>query len=40
MADFELLGIRSIAHLARANPGKLYERLCRVTAGATPALSL
>jgi hypothetical protein len=29
--DFELLGIRSVPQLARANPEKLYERLCRVT---------
>ncbi len=31
LRDFELLGIRSVAQLARANPGKLYEKLCRVT---------
>ncbi len=29
--DFERLGIRSVAQLARVNPEKLYERLCRVT---------
>jgi nucleotidyltransferase/DNA polymerase involved in DNA repair len=29
--DFELLGIKSVAQLARANPEKLYEKLCRVT---------
>ena len=29
--DFELLGIRSVAQLARRNPEKLYERLCDVT---------
>jgi hypothetical protein len=29
--DFELLGIHSVAQLARANPEKLYEKLCRVT---------
>lgn len=29
--DFELLGIRSVAQLARARPESLYERLCRVT---------
>ena len=29
--DFELLGIRSVAELARRNPEKLYEGLCRVT---------
>jgi predicted RecB family nuclease len=27
--DFERLGIRSVAQLARANPQRLYERLCR-----------
>jgi len=31
LRDFELLGIRSVAHLARQNPEKLYERLCGVT---------
>jgi nucleotidyltransferase/DNA polymerase involved in DNA repair len=31
LCDFELLGIRSIAQLARANPERLYEKLCRVT---------
>lgn len=29
--DFELLGIRSLAQLARRNPEKLYERFCEVT---------
>jgi hypothetical protein len=29
--DFELLGVRSVAQLARRNPEKLYEDLCRVT---------
>jgi hypothetical protein len=29
--DFELLGVRSVAQLARRNPEKLYEGLCRVT---------
>lgn len=28
LRDFELLGIRSVAQLARQNPEKLYERLC------------
>ena len=28
--DFELLGIRSVAQLARKNPERLYERLGRV----------
>lgn len=31
LRDFELLGIRSVAQLARANPERLYEKLCRVT---------
>ena len=31
LRDFELLGIRSVAQLARQNPQRLYERLCRVT---------
>ncbi len=29
--DFELLGIRSVAQLARARPESLYEKLCSVT---------
>ena len=29
--DFELLGIRSVAQLARRNPEKLYERVCEIT---------
>jgi hypothetical protein len=31
LRDFNLLGIRSVAQLARANPERLYEKLCRVT---------
>ncbi|MBZ5543641.1 MAG: helix-hairpin-helix domain-containing protein [Acidobacteriia bacterium] len=31
LRDFELLGVRSVAHLARQNPEKLYEKLCGVT---------
>jgi len=31
LRDFELLGIRSLAQLARQNPEKLYERLCLKT---------
>jgi len=31
LRDFELLGIHSVSQLARANPKKLYEKLCRVT---------
>ena len=29
--DFELLGVRSVAQLARRKPERLYEGLCRVT---------
>jgi predicted RecB family nuclease len=29
--DFELLGIRTVAQLARRNPEKMYEKLCQVT---------
>jgi hypothetical protein len=31
MRDFEIVGIRSVRQLARMNPRRLYERLCRVT---------
>ena len=31
LRDFERLGIRSVAQLARQNPQKLYAKLCRVT---------
>lgn len=31
LRDFELLGIRSVAHLARQDPLRLYRKLCRVT---------
>jgi hypothetical protein len=29
--DFELLGVRSVAQLARRNPENMYEKLCQVT---------
>ena len=29
--DFERLGVRTVAELARRNPEKLYEQLCEVT---------
>jgi len=29
--DFELLGVRTVAQLARRNPEKMYEKLCQVT---------
>ena len=31
LRDFELLGIRSVAQLARQKPESLYEKLCKVT---------
>jgi nucleotidyltransferase/DNA polymerase involved in DNA repair len=31
LRDFELLGIRSVQQLARQNPVKLYQKLCRIT---------
>ncbi len=31
LRDLDLLGIRSVAQLARQNPEKLYERLCAKT---------
>jgi len=31
LRDFELLGVRSVAQLARQNPQRLYEKLCRAT---------
>ena len=31
LRDFELLGIRSVKQLARQNPAKLYQKLCRAT---------
>ena len=31
LRDFELLGVRSVAELARRNPRMLYEELCRAT---------
>ena len=30
LRDFELLGVRSVAELARQNPQRLYEKLCSV----------
>ena len=29
--DFEMLGIHSVAHLARQTPERLYEKLCALT---------
>jgi nucleotidyltransferase/DNA polymerase involved in DNA repair len=31
LRDFDLLGIRSVKQLARQNPTRLYQKLCRVT---------
>ena len=31
LKDFDQLGIRSVAHLARQKPQSLYEKLCKVT---------
>ena len=31
LRDLELLGIRSVKQLARQNPARLYQKLCRVT---------
>jgi hypothetical protein len=31
LRDFELLGVRSVAQLARRNPEKMYEQLCQIT---------
>ena|ERR1700730_12547699 len=30
LRDFEILGVRSVAQLARQNPELLYQKLCRV----------
>jgi nucleotidyltransferase/DNA polymerase involved in DNA repair len=30
LCDFELLGVRSVADLARKNPDRLYEKLCEI----------
>jgi hypothetical protein len=31
LQDFEMLGVKSVAQLAREEPGKLYKRLCTIT---------
>ncbi len=31
LRDFQLLGIGSMARLARQSPRKMYEKLCRIT---------
>jgi hypothetical protein len=31
LADFDRLGIRTVAELARREPRELYDRLCRIT---------
>ena len=30
LCDFELLGIRGVKQLARQNPARLYQKLCRI----------
>jgi hypothetical protein len=30
LRDFELLGVGSMSQLARQNPRKMYDRLCRI----------
>ena len=30
LRDFEILGVRSVSQLARRNPQRLYESLCRI----------
>ncbi len=31
LRDFDLLGIKTVQQLARQNPVRLYQRLCRIT---------
>ena|SRR5215467_13140324 len=31
LRDFELLGIRSVAQLAKSSPRRMYQRLCEIT---------
>ena len=31
LKDLDALGIRSVGQLAKSNPKKLYDRLCRIT---------
>ena len=31
LRDFEMLGVKSVAQLAREEPKELYQRLCRLT---------
>jgi nucleotidyltransferase/DNA polymerase involved in DNA repair len=40
LRDFEMLGIRSVAQLARQNPEKLFERLCEKTGQAVDVCCL
>jgi hypothetical protein len=30
LRDFEILGVRSVAQLARQDPQRLFEKLCRI----------
>jgi hypothetical protein len=29
--DLELLGVRNVSHLAKQNPLRLYQKLCKIT---------
>ncbi len=31
LGDFQMLGISSMAQLARQNPRRMYDKLCRIT---------
>jgi pathogenicity locus Cdd1 protein len=31
LRDFELLGVRNVSHLAKQNPTRLYQKLCKIT---------
>lgn len=31
LRDFELLGVHTVAQVARRNPEKMYEQLCQIT---------
>jgi len=31
LRDFELLGVRNVSHLAKQNPIRLYQKLCKIT---------
>jgi Pathogenicity locus len=33
LRDFEMLGVRNVAQLARQDPAEMYERLCHIRGG-------